>query len=144
METKSIALAILATLLLGACASPSGESQMAGSSWILQSINGSPVGGPVDGQKVTLEFTSATEMGGFGGCNSYGGSYQAGASSIVFSNILSTLRACVDNNISRVETEFFSALEAASSYSLTLCESCAVAESLTISGGGHILVFVKA
>jgi heat shock protein HslJ len=83
-------------------------------------------------------------MGGFGGCNNYGGNYQAGSSSITISNIASTLRACVDNNISSVETDFFSALQAASGYSLTLCESCAVPETLTITGGGHTLVFVRA
>jgi heat shock protein HslJ len=144
MKTNRIALAFFAILLLAACAAPAGEFQLAGTSWILQSIDGLPVGGPVDGQNVTLEFTSATEMGGFGGCNSFGGNYQAGASSITISNIFSTLRACVDNNISRVETDFFSALQAASGYSLTLCESCAVPETLTISGGGHTLVFVRA
>lgn len=142
MKTSRIALALFAALLLAACASASGGSQLAGTSWILHSINGNPVGGPVDGQNVTLEFTSATEMGGFGGCNSYGGSYQAGASSITIRNIVSTLRACVDNNISRVETEFFNALNKANGYSLAQCESCVVAETLTITGGGHTLVFV--
>ncbi|MEX2143563.1 MAG: META domain-containing protein [Anaerolineales bacterium] len=141
MKTKSIALFLFAALFLAACAAP-GSGSLAGTSWILQSINGIPVGGPVDNQNVTLIFTSATEMGGFGGCNSYGGSYQAGVSSIAFSDIMSTLMACVDNNISRVETEFFNALNEANAYSLTQCESCVVAGTLTITGGGQTLVFV--
>jgi heat shock protein HslJ len=137
-----LALIFITASLLSACATPASGS-LSGTSWILQSINGSQVGAPVNGQSISLNFTSASEMSGFGGCNSYSGSYQSNSASLTFSNIVSTLMACVDNNLSRVETEFFNALSAASAYTLTQCESCTSADSLTISGGGNTLVFVK-
>ena len=137
MKLRHIPLLVLAALLLAACAAP-GSGSLAGTSWELISLDGSPVGG----QPLTLQFTSASEVGGFGGCNSYGGSYRAGIANISFSNIVSTLMACADANITNLEGAYFQALAAASSYSIVECESCAVAETLTITGGGHTLVFI--
>jgi len=136
MKNKWFALILFAALILAACAAP-GSASLAGTSWVLHNLDGNLVGVPVDGQSVTLEFTSATEMGGFGGCNSYSGNYQADADSISFSNLVSTLRACVDNNISRVETDFFNALNEASLYFVT------TGPTLGILGGGLTLIFVS-
>ena len=142
MNIKRIALLLLSALILAACAAPASAS-LAGTSWVLQSLDGnSQVGAAIGGQPVTLQFTSATEMGGFGGCNSYGGSYQAGLTSISVSNIVSTMMACADQNITELESAYFQALNAASSYSIVECESCANAVTLTLTGGGHTLIFV--
>jgi len=142
MKLKSIVLILFAALLLAACAAP-GSGALAGTSWVLQSLDDSnQVGAALGGQPITLQFTSANEMGGFGGCNSYGGSYRAGSAGISFRDIVSTLMACADENMTNVESAYFQALSAADSYAITLCESCANEQTLTLTGGGHTLVFV--
>ncbi len=100
------------------------------------------VGAALGGQPVTLQFTSASELGGSGGCNSYGGSYQVGNGHISFGEIMSTLMMCADEDVAAVETAFFAALGAIDSYAITECEACAFAETLTLTGGDHTLVFV--
>jgi len=144
MKPKGIAFLIFAALLLAACAAP-GSGALAGTSWVLQSLDGSnQVGAALGGQPITLQFTSASEVGGFGGCNSYGGSYRAGSAGISFRDIVSTLMACADENVTSLESAYFQALNAANSYAITLCESCANDQTLTLTGGGHTLVFVGA
>ena len=143
MNTKLFALIVLSSLLLSACAAPASGS-LAGTSWVLQSINGNrQVGAALGGQPVTLQFTSATEMGGSGGCNSYGGSYQAGDGRISFGGVMSTLMMCADEDVGAVETAFFAALGAIDSYAITECEACANPQTLTFTGGGHTLVFIN-
>lgn len=142
MKPKSFALIFFAAFLLAACASPATE--LVGTSWVLQTLDGNgQVGRAVSGQPVTLQFTSATEMGGFGGCNSYGGSYQASGGRIRFSNIVSTLMACADEEFTNLESAYVQALGVATAYTVVWCESCANAGTLTITGGGHTLVFVS-
>ncbi len=143
MNIKNFSLIVLSSLLLAACAAPA-SGALAGTSWVLQSIDGNrQVGAAIGGQPVTLQFTSATEMGGSGGCNSYGGSYQASGGRISFGEIMSTLMMCADEDVAAVETAFFAALGAIDSYAITECEACANPQTLTLVGGGHTLVFVS-
>ena len=60
---------------------------------------------------ITLEFVNETDMGGSGGCNSYGGIYEVNDDAIKFSQIASTLVACLDGDVMENEQAFFSALE---------------------------------
>ncbi|MGH2582289.1 MAG: META domain-containing protein [Anaerolineales bacterium] len=104
---------------------------LAGTSWELVSLDGNTqVGAAIGGQAVTLMFSSDTEAGGSGGCNGFGGNYQANATtgSISFSELVSTLIAC-EEPIMSVEIAYFEALNAAQSYSIS-------GTQLTISGGG--------
>lgn len=146
MKNKTIVLAIVLGLLLAACAPGASGSELAGTSWRLVSIDGNTqVGGAIGGQEVTLVFDANGGAGGSGGCNSYGGTYSTGANgSISFSEIVSTLMACTDNGIMDVEAAYFAALNAADHYEITQCEACANPETLTITGGGHTLVFASA
>jgi heat shock protein HslJ len=146
MKNKTFVLAIILGLLLAACAPGATGNELAGTSWQLVSIDGNTqVGGAIGGQDVTLVFDADGGAGGSSGCNSYGGSYSAGANgSISFSEIVSTLMACMDNGIMDVEASYFEALNGAEHYEITQCEACANPESLTISGGGHTLVFAGA
>src|SRR4051794_851211 len=44
---------------------------------------------------VTIRFSADGKVSGSGGCNSFGGTYTAGANrSMVFSQLISTLKAC--------------------------------------------------
>lgn len=142
MNTKFFSLIVLSSLLLAACAAPA-SGILAGTSWMLISIDGdSRVSAAIGGQPVTLQFTSATEMGGSGGCNSYGGSYQAGDGHVSFGQIMSTLMMCADEGVGAVETAFFAALGEIDSYAIIECEACANPQTLTLIGGGHTLIFV--
>jgi heat shock protein HslJ len=140
MNRLTISILLLGALLLGACASTPnpGDNELAGTNWVLVSLDGDEqVGEAIGGQAVTLQFMSETEVGGSGGCNSFGGDYQSDVRSgtVSFSNIVSTLMACVDEGIGEVETQYFEALNAASHYELANGQ-------LSITGGGHMLVFV--
>lgn len=131
---KSIALLILSTLLLASCGAPS--TQLVGTTWVLTSLDGNTqVGEALGGQPVMLGFTSSTEAGGSGGCNSFGAQYEAGSDgSISFSQIISTLMACTQEGVGDVETTFLDSLNSADHYEVA-------GTALTITGGGHTLVF---
>jgi heat shock protein HslJ len=130
---KSPILFVFFSLLFAACR-PAPSSELTGSSWRLVSLDGNAhVGAALGGQSVTLIFSSNTEAGGSGGCNSFGGSYEANASTgtISFSELVSTLIAC-EEPIMSVETAYFEALNATQSYSIS-------GSQLTISGGGTLV-----
>lgn len=133
----------ICAIFLTACAPAA--SELVGSNWSLVSLDGNTqVGEALGGQPVTLGFTSSTEAGGSGGCNSFGAKYQASSSgSIAFSEIVSTLMACTQEGVGDVEAAYFVALSSANHYEIVLCEACANPETLTITGSGHTLVFAK-
>lgn len=133
---------LVGLLVLSACGPVS--NPLTGTSWVLVSLDGNTqVGEALGGQAVTLMFTGNTEVGGSGGCNSFGGQYSVSGNSIAFSEIVSTLMACTGAGIGDVEAAYFSALNSANRYEITLCEACPNPEMLTISGAGHTLVFEK-
>lgn len=128
------ALAVLAVLLT-ACASGGGDT-LAGTSWTLTSLDGSAqVGAAAGGSPITIEFDAEGRAGGSAGCNSYGGDYStSGANGIAFSAVVSTLMACQDQLVMENEAAFLQALSAVSSYKVS-------GNTLTLSGGGHTLIF---
>lgn len=86
---------------------------------------------------VTLSFSDEGTAGGSGGCNNYGGSYTVGsAGSIRFSEIASTMMACLEEGVMEQEGAYLEALNRATSYTLTL-------DQLVIAyGEGEQLIFV--
>lgn len=68
----------------------------------------------------TLSFSDEGTAGGSGGCNNYGGSYTLGsANSIRFSEIASTMMACLGEGVMEQEGAYLEALNTATGYSLT-------------------------
>jgi heat shock protein HslJ len=59
----------------------------------------------VDGAMITL-LLAAGQAGGFGGCNSYGGTYQLDGNNISFGEITSTLVACANDDLTEQEQSF--------------------------------------
>lgn len=131
--------ALLGLLLLAACApAPTGQD-LVGTSWVLTSIDGNAeIGEALGGKAVTLAFTSDSEAGGSGGCNSFGARYEADPArgSIAFSEIVSTLMACLDEGVGDVEAVYFEALNMADRYQIE-------GDRLTITGGGHTMLFAR-
>jgi heat shock protein HslJ len=66
------------------------------------------------GTPVTVRFT-VDSVEGTGPCNTFGGSYRfdAGSGAIVFDQLASTPRGCVDENRTAIDTSFFQVLSRA-------------------------------
>lgn len=139
-QKNAILITILLTLLAACTPAAGPESGLAGTRWELQSLDGNDqIGAAIGRQPITLNFSSGTEAEGSGGCNSFGGSYQADASAgaITFSDLISTLMACEGEGIGEAEALYFLALNAATNYTIS-------GGTLTITGGTHTLIFVRA
>jgi heat shock protein HslJ len=73
----------------------------------------------VAGTTVTLRFGEDGRASGSTGCNSYSGTYQVRGDNISFSRLISTRRACLDQNANQQEQRFLSTLEAANRFRLS-------------------------
>jgi heat shock protein HslJ len=98
----------------------SADSRLANSQWRLTSLSASGAESPViEGMVITLKFGGDGRAGGSSGCNSYGGEYRESGDSVSFSKLISTKRACLDQNANRQEQQYFAALESARTFKLT-------------------------
>jgi heat shock protein HslJ len=96
------------------------QRALSGTEWRLVSLG--PAGGEaglVAGTTVTLKFGEDGRASGSTGCNNYSGTYQVRGDTISFSRLISTRRACLDQNASQQEQRFISALESANRFRLT-------------------------
>lgn len=97
---------------------PGGEVGLENTAWNLVAFGAPGAETPVvEGAMITL-LLAAGQAGGFGSCNSYGGTYQVDGNNISFGEITSTLVACANDDLTQQEQRYFEALEAASSYEL--------------------------
>jgi heat shock protein HslJ len=119
----SLALALInCAVVLGQATGNLSTDQrvLTGTEWRLVSIG--PAGAEanlVAGTTVTLKFGEDGRASGSTGCNSYGGTYQVRGDNISFGRLISTRRACLDQNANQQEQRFLAALEAASRFRLT-------------------------
>jgi heat shock protein HslJ len=93
---------------------------LTGIEWRLLSLG--PAGaetGVVAGTTVTLRFGEDARASGSTGCNSYSGTYQVRGENISFSRLVSTRRACLDQNANEQEQRFLSTLGAANRFRLS-------------------------
>ena len=93
---------------------------LTGTEWRLASIG--PAGaeaGLVAGTTVTLKFGEDGRANGSTGCNSYSGTYQVRGDNITFGRLISTRRACLDQNANQQEQRFLAGLEAANRFRLS-------------------------
>ena len=145
---RSGLLALLAALLLAAgCApqlpgapqTPPVQPPLEGTAWVLQALGDPDSLKPalVD-KKVTLTFTSRAEVSGNAGCNSYGGSYEAGSDgTLEFADLYHTEMYCIEPGVMEQEQLFLDLLNTAERYEV-------VDGMLHLSGGGRLLVFSRA
>lgn len=89
----------------------------------------------IEGSTITLMLGNG-EAEGFGGCNSYGTSYEIDGDRITFDRIRSTKKACLEDEITQQEQRYFQALESANRYELD-----ASGLRITFDGGDGVLVF---
>lgn len=113
---------ILLVAFTSACASlqAGGEKLPVPSQWKLVSFGKSGAETPVlTGSTITIEFDEKDRVGGSGGCNAYGASYETKGNSITFKDLISTLMACVDERVNQQEQQYFKALQSATEYKIS-------------------------
>ena len=111
---------VLLLLLVAVPAVVQGQRVLAGTEWRLVSLG--PSGAETDivaGTTVTANFGEDGRVGGSTGCNSYGGTYEVRGETISFGRLVSTRRACLDQNANEQERRFLAALEAANRFRLS-------------------------
>jgi heat shock protein HslJ len=88
---------------------------------------------------VTLKFRDGANLGGSGGCNQYGGSYERNGSGITISQIFSTLMFCEESEISERESGYLGLLGEVRMYRIE-------GDSLRLFDGAgmEVLVFTRA
>lgn len=118
----------------------SGAYALLNSQWQLAAmhVDGEPVELAAD-TAITLEFTSDKDVAGRGGCNQYGGMYQADDQSIDFSQILSTLMACADSGVMDQEQQYFKMLDLVTGYEIADGQL-----TLSAADGEQQMIFVPA
>ncbi len=126
-----------AAIALAVFTSGGSGGDLAGTRWSLVALNQQvpiPASGPI-----TLEFEAGGRAGGDSGCNSYGAGYAARRSSLKITDLVSTLRACVDPLLNDQEAAYLRALAAVVEYEVTGDRL-----TLTDAGGTIVLVFARA
>jgi heat shock protein HslJ len=88
---------------------------IAGTRWRLVELDGRGVS---SGTAITLDFADTTASG-YGGCNWFGGPYEADGASLRFSSIASTLRMCVATVDAGLESRYLEALGTVRGYTAT-------------------------
>lgn len=92
---------------------------LAGTEWQLVSLG--PSGSEsnvVTGTTPTANFGEDGRVGGNTGCNNYGGTYEVRGETISIGRLVSTRRACLDQNANEQERRFLAILEAANRFRL--------------------------
>ena len=85
--------------------------------WVLESIAGSPI--PKVEESAFINFDQ--EKGSAGGntsCNVFGGSYETNGDKIIFTQTISTMRACIEDERMNVERKFLDGLKTANRYEI--------------------------
>lgn len=112
---RALALACLASgLIAGACAStapPALSSDLAGTQWTVQSIDGNPIAA----RTPSITFAAEDRISGQAGCNSFSGVYEAADGAIAVRALGRTKMAC-DAPLMSQEDALLSVLDKAERY----------------------------
>lgn len=145
--TRRVRAALLAAVLAGAllpaaCGSsppgttspdnlsPSDESSLAGTEWILTAIRGEP---PIGEAEITLVVDDSS-AGGYSGCNHYGGALVMTADTFRLDEIVATAMACEDARLMDQESDYLAILAEPADWEIR-------AGKLVLTANGETLVF---
>jgi len=142
MKLFSIIMLFVSSLGLSSCVATSNypaaqkpapiDNSMSGR-WFLTSLNNAGY----QGSRITLEFNDNSKVSGFSGCNRYFGPANRGMNgNLSFARIASTRRACFNQQNSRLEYNYLSALRRVQSYQLS-------GNRLVLNGPSTHLVFFR-
>lgn len=93
-----------------------GGDPLAGTQWKLISLGEHDLSA---NPTLTLIFGAENDLGGFGGCNSYGGGYSVDEDAFTVTEIATTLMACMDGVAMDNEQTYLAAMQTAHHYTLT-------------------------
>lgn len=103
----------------GTTVPPTTSASLTNTNWQLISFGVTGAETPVLPEfPITLTFGADGSVGGSGGCNSYGGEYQAQDNTLTLSKLVSTMRACVDDRANQQEQHYLQALGTANQFML--------------------------
>ena len=96
---------------------PDGRVGLEDRKWVLAAIKGVPVSKL--GQGAFLSFdANKKSAGGNSSCNVFGGSYTANAGTLRITDVIATMRACVEDERMTIEREFLEGLRQANRYDI--------------------------
>jgi heat shock protein HslJ len=96
---------------------PADEMRLEDKKWMLEAIKGAPVSKL--GRTAFVVFDNAKgSAGGNTGCNVFGGIYSAIGRTLKISEVISTMRACIEDERMKIEREFVDGLEKANRYEI--------------------------
>ncbi|MEO6334008.1 MAG: META domain-containing protein [Pyrinomonadaceae bacterium] len=96
---------------------PSSPVVLEGKKWTLEAIKGVPVS-KTDGIAFLVFDKDRASAGGNSTCNVFGGSYSTTGNTLRMTEIISTMRACIEDDRMQVEREFLSGLEKTNRYEI--------------------------
>ena len=85
--------------------------------WVLESIKNRRTFAPIKGAFINFDAAKRS-AGGDSSCNSFGGRYSVNGSRIRITDIVSTMRACIEDDRMNVEREFLNGLRTANRYEI--------------------------
>lgn len=86
--------------------------------WALEQIGNRQTYAPIRGVFINFD-SSRRSVGGNTGCNTFGGSYTASRNTISMTDLISTMRACVEGGKMQTERELLDGLRRADTFELT-------------------------
>lgn len=96
---------------------PTGRVRLEDKKWTLEAISGVPAS--KIGRTAFLVFDKVQgSAGGNSSCNVFGGSYTATGSSIAITDVIATMRACIEDERMKIEREFLDGLRVANRYEI--------------------------
>lgn len=110
MKMKSWMFVFLAVALTFTACGVGGAASSAASlegEWTLLTLNGAPL---LPSTTINVTFADGQEVGGFSGCNSYGGAYTAKGGVLHFGQLEMTEMACLEEGVMDQEQAYFAAL----------------------------------
>ncbi len=97
---------------------PGPQLRLEDKKWVLESIKNRKTFAPIKGVFINFDAAKKT-LGGNGGCNVFGGEYTISGSKIDIKDVVSTMRACIEDGSMNTEQEFFDALRKANRFEIT-------------------------
>jgi len=101
-----------------ATSDPAFRASVAGVDWELMELDGKTASTGTGGRRATIRFDADTaRVGGFGGCNRFGGTYAISGDSLLFGPLIMTRMACAKGM--ELESELATALATTRRYELS-------------------------
>jgi heat shock protein HslJ len=120
LKMKRLSCLLLFLILVTSACTPSGQAGAKltiPSKWKLESFGKPDSETPVlQESTITLELNENGQAGGSSGCNSYGAKYEFNGSTLKFSEVISTLMACANDQVNQQESQYLQALQGATSF----------------------------